>query len=262
MRAMRASSTLRCRAGFTCARRNRRSAGAVTGTRASPRGCDRRPAPIDPAPERDHQVARAGCIAPRPRERPRAAATTCTGPAHRFPDLVGERVDGHAGNRVLAGRIDVGEHDFIGERQRRAEVVQQLRGARVAMRLEHAQDPAGAGGARRAQHRRDLGRMMAVVVDDARDRSPRPCVRNGARRRGTRPAPRRSPQSVTPRWLAAAIDRERVEHVVPAGHLERERAEYAVAAVGTAPHDCGLRSEAGDASRPSRQSSAWRLSMP
>ena len=88
------------------------------------------------------------------------------GAGHGFPDFVGQRIDGHAGNRVLAGRIDVGENDFIGERQRRAEVAQQMRGARVAMRLEHAQDPAGAGRSRSAQHRGDFGRMMAVVVHD------------------------------------------------------------------------------------------------
>ena len=101
----------------------------------------------------------------RPRERPRVAGRRAR---VRTPisGLRSRALDGDARNGVLAGRIDVGEQHLVGERQRRTEVLQQV--LRCA-----SSDAAGrrrrCGGRRwRAppQHRRDLGRVMAVVVDD------------------------------------------------------------------------------------------------
>ncbi len=93
------------------------------------------------------------------------------------------------GNRRLAGRIDVGEHDDVGQRERGAEVVEQIARARVPVRLEHGDEPRRAPVARRAQHRRNLRRMMAVVVDDRHAARRRRAPGSAARRRGTPRAP-------------------------------------------------------------------------
>ena len=60
----------------------------------------------------------------------------------------------------------LGQHDFVSGRQRGAELVHQIARARVAMRLEGDDDALRPAGARRRQHRGDLGRMVPVVVDD------------------------------------------------------------------------------------------------
>ena len=76
-----------------------------------------------------------------------------------------QRVERDARNRILARRVDVGQHDLIGAGQRGPERVHQRRGPRVAVRLEH-DDDAAVERARRVEHRGDFRRVVAVVVHD------------------------------------------------------------------------------------------------
>ena len=126
-------------------------------------------------------------------------------PQRAPPDRLGQRVGRDAGDRVLAGRVDLGQHHFVGLRERVAERFHQARRPRVAVRLErHHQAPVERH-PRRRQHRGDLGRVVAVVVHhqhaacfaDALKpplravealRAPRPPGRTP--RPGTRPRPR------------------------------------------------------------------------
>ena len=72
-----------------------------------------------------------------------------------------------ARQRILARRVDVGEHDLVGGGQRVAELAHQVARAAVAMRLERHDDARRLRRASGRQHRGDLGGMMAVVVDHA-----------------------------------------------------------------------------------------------
>ncbi len=82
-------------------------------------------------------------------------------------DRATERFAVRAGDRGFAGRIHLGDDERVGIRQHLRELVEQVARARVAMRLEDQHDttvrPALARG---LDGRRDLGRMMAVVVHD------------------------------------------------------------------------------------------------
>ena len=56
----------------------------------------------------------------------------------------------------------------VGRRERLAEVIDEIARAREAVRLEREHDaPAGVALAHRLQRRAHLGRVMAVVIDDA-----------------------------------------------------------------------------------------------
>ena len=128
-------------------------------------------------------------------------------------------------------------------RERGAELVQQLLGAAVAMRLEHRHhapiDPRLGGG----ENGGDLGRVMAVVVHDQHAvTSPRvwkrrSAPRNSAERRGDR----------SERHTEFETDgrrRERVEQVVTARHVQaRASPRVVVASVRTALHDRARRAE-------------------
>ena len=69
-------------------------------------------------------------------------------------------------DRRFAGRIDIGDDHRVGIVEAGAELLEQRLQPRVAVRLHHGDDLALGRFARRLQHRRDLDRMMAVVVDD------------------------------------------------------------------------------------------------
>ena len=70
-------------------------------------------------------------------------------------------------DRLLARRVDLGHEQRVRSRERAAEVVDQVVRARVAVRLEgEHQPPARPGLARGLDRRLDLGRMVAVVVDE------------------------------------------------------------------------------------------------
>ena len=76
-----------------------------------------------------------------------------------------DRVARHALDRRLAGGVDIGDEDDVGIVEAGAEAVEQMRHAGVAVRLHDGDDLAGNDRARRLQHRRDLDRMVAVIVD-------------------------------------------------------------------------------------------------
>ena len=123
-------------------------------------------APIEPAPSvitrspgRAIRATAAGTSS--------SAGTTCTGTRAVRRHGVGQRLDRHAGNRILAGRVDVGEHDLVGAAERRPELAPtagraRCSGAAGTRRARGRRSPARAA----AMHGRDLGRVVAVVVDD------------------------------------------------------------------------------------------------
>ena len=190
---------------------------AIASTTFGPSDADRSGA------HRQHQVARRRDARHRRRhvgKRLDDVDAASVGALHFF----GQSLDRHARQRVLARRVDVGEHDLVGQRQRRTKLVQQLRGARIPVRLEHAHDAARAGSSRRAQHGRDLGRVVTVVVDDGDPAclafALEPALGATKLRQGRRDGRKRHVQ------LQADADRgERVEHVVAARHLQRQRAQ-------------------------------------
>ncbi len=166
------------------------------------------PGPDDPR-DRRHQIVEAGHQIDRHGD----------GAPHRRA----QRLERHPGDRLLAGRVDIGQQDVIGAGQRRSERVHQRGGARVAMRLKGDHD-APPERARRRQHRRDLGRVMAVVVDHedpvrlaADVEAP---LRAAEVLEAGRDAIERQPQLHADRHRC-----QRVQQVVPSGHRERQRPE-------------------------------------
>ena len=67
---------------------------------------------------------------------------------------------------LLARRIDRRNDHRIGVVEARAELFEQITQPRVAMWLHHRNHLAIGAFPRRAQHGRDLNRVMAIVVDD------------------------------------------------------------------------------------------------
>ena len=140
---------------------------------------------------------------------------------HAAPDGRRERVDRDARNRVLAGRVDVRQHDVIGAGERRTEGVHQRRRSGKAMRLKGDDNPSPerTGG---LEHRGDLGRVVSVVVDDE------DAVRLAA---NVEPPLRAAKVPEAGRGLLEGHaqfrgdgDRgQRVLQVVPARHLQRQR---------------------------------------
>src|SRR5258708_8944663 len=78
---------------------------------------------------------------------------------------VRERLTGDRGNGCLAGRINVGEHKHVRLVECAAEFVPKMLGSRVAMRLKENQQPIELAAARGFERGANLGRMMAVVVN-------------------------------------------------------------------------------------------------
>src|SRR5258706_857117 len=68
--------------------------------------------------------------------------------------------------RRLAGRVDFGDDNRIGVVEAGTELLEQRLQPGKAMRLHHGDDLAVGGLPRRFQHRCDLNRVMAVVVDN------------------------------------------------------------------------------------------------
>ena len=64
-------------------------------------------------------------------------------------------------------RVDLRQHEHGRRRGRRGELVEEVARARVAVRLEDDHDAARVELARGRERRADLGRVVAVVVDDA-----------------------------------------------------------------------------------------------
>src|SRR5260370_27265772 len=76
-------------------------------------------------------------------------------------------LSGDAGNGRLAGGVDIEHADGVGVRECGAEFVEQVAGARVAMRLEDHVDALESALPRRRKGRTNLRGMMAVVVNHA-----------------------------------------------------------------------------------------------
>ena len=76
-------------------------------------------------------------------------------------------------DRRLAGGIDRRDEDDVGIVEGALELVHQIVQPGVAVRLDDRDHPPLRALARRRQHRLDLDRMVAVIVDDGRRRRPR-----------------------------------------------------------------------------------------
>src|ERR1700722_3873427 len=74
-------------------------------------------------------------------------------------------ISGNAGNRLLAGGIDVHQHNHVSVIERAAKIVPQVLRACVAVRLEKNQDAVEVAAARGFQRGANFDGMVAVVVD-------------------------------------------------------------------------------------------------
>ena len=79
---------------------------------------------------------------------------------------LGDEQTAHAGivRGALARRIDVCHDDHVRSRQRASQLAREQPRARIQVRLEHRYQPVAVQRARRRQRRRDLARMVRVVV--------------------------------------------------------------------------------------------------
>ena len=132
-----------------------------------------------------------------------------------------------AGDRRLAGGVHLVDDERVGVGEHLRELVEQVARARVAMRLEGEHDaaagPALAGGLDR---RGDLGRVMAVVVDE------RDACRCAVATVAEELQPALDALEAGERALDRAVvdlelgrdgdRRERIQHVVPARQVERD----------------------------------------
>src|SRR2546422_545902 len=76
-----------------------------------------------------------------------------------------QRLGADLGDRLLAGRVHVGQEEEVGVVEGAAELVPERLRARVAVRLEeHDRAPAARARPQRLERRPDLGRVMAGVV--------------------------------------------------------------------------------------------------
>ena len=67
---------------------------------------------------------------------------------------------------LLAGRIDRRDENGVGAVEGRAEGIEQITKPREAVRLDDGDHPLVGRRTRRGEHRRDLHRVMPVVVED------------------------------------------------------------------------------------------------
>src|SRR5262249_23495708 len=73
----------------------------------------------------------------------------------------------HPGNRWLARRIDIRDPQPIALVKTACELIEQMERARITMRLKCNQQSSRVEPAQRAQGGFDLGRVMAIVVEDS-----------------------------------------------------------------------------------------------
>src|SRR5690606_16860932 len=115
-------------------------------------------------PEKNHEIARLrnslnnGSKGPRLRHVSRIAMAAGADPRDE-----GFRIN--TIDRLLAGRIDRSEDDAVGIIEAVCEILEEAGQASIAVRLMHGDDTARAGFASSPQHRLDLDRMMAVIVE-------------------------------------------------------------------------------------------------
>src|SRR5213593_1884307 len=184
--------------------------------------------------ERDHEIPAAGDLGEMLDDARAVAAEVSDIAMAVRPDPVGEIPARDAGDRRLAGRVDVHHDQHVSQIERRQELVPQMLGPGVAVRLKHRHDPTVEAGLGGGQGRPDLGRVMTVVVDhrDATGTTQDLKSALDSGESGERPLNRgKRDLQVQPH----ADRRERVEHVVAAGDLERDLAEEAVALIDLEP---------------------------
>ena len=105
----------------------------------------------------------------------------------RDADSTRERTAVGRDDRCFAGRIDVGDHDDVGRRQHMDEILEQVAGAGIPMRLECKHDAPPGKLPRSGERGGHLHRVMSVVVDQRECRRRRAQRRRGAGNR--RPTP-------------------------------------------------------------------------
>ena len=190
------------------ARPDRRQPGQRRSPARSPRRAHRAPSPTSrspslktsPAPRvtsRSPSSSRSARTRSRPLDVAEPAAPGAPGAASAAasatsrPLTPGERPD-----RLLAGRIDVEHADLVGSRQRSPEARRERLRPRVEVGLKDRDQAPVRELAERRQRRRDLGRVVGVVVVDDRARPRSPCARGGGPSQGSSRAPRSGPRCV------------------------------------------------------------------
>ena len=139
-------------------------------------------------------------------------------------DLLHQRFTADARNRRFARRVHIRQQQEIRRGKATAEFRAQELCARVTVRLEHADKPSRLRLPRRRKRRRDLGRVMRIVVDhpnaaflSLRLESP---LRSMKMRESIRDAVK-----IEPRKTRDGDAGERVEDIVPPGNVEGDASE-------------------------------------
>ena len=136
-------------------------------------------------------------------------------------DAVDELFRVDAVDRVLAGGIDRRHDDRIGIVEAGGEFVEQIAQARETMRLGDRDDAARRGVARGLEHRLDLDRMVAVVVEDI-DAVPRAGAGEAALDAAEGGKALLDVVGGDAEFMRDGDRRGRVRHVVAAGHRQSE----------------------------------------
>ena len=131
-------------------------------------------------------------------------------------------VDAGEVGRPLAGRVDRQHDDPIGGRQRDAELPRERARARVKMRLEDGDHAPGAERPRGRDRRRDLGRVVGVVVVHRRAGRRRPEQLEPAPGAAEVRQRRRRPRRVGARQRAGGQRAGGVDRVVGAGDRQAD----------------------------------------
>src|SRR5499427_9471639 len=184
--------------------------------------------------ERDHEVAPTGDLREMLDDARAVAAEVRDIAMAVRPDPVGEIPARDAGDRRLAGRVDVHHDQHVSQVERREKFFPQMQGPGVAVRLKHRHDPTVESSLGGRQRSSDLGRVMPIVVDhrdasgaaqdlkaalDSRESAQRP-LNGGERNLEVEPD---------------ADRRERVEYIVATRDLQGDLAEQAPALIDLEP---------------------------
>src|SRR5262245_39813772 len=163
------------------------------------------------------------------------AADVARVPMPEFLDLLCQRLRGDAGNRVFARGVNVAQQHDVGVVKRPREIFAQRGRPRVAVRLEE-HDQTTPAVFSRGQRRANLGRVVAVIVDyqDAVLFT----FDNAFDLESSLGAPERLQPFGDDRETDLEIEsdrhrRQRIEHVVFAGHVEFDPTQR----LALAPHD-------------------------
>ena len=83
-----------------------------------------------------------------------------------FSSRVGDKLASYPRQRHFIGSVDVADHETIHASERRAEILPEVLGAAVAVRLEHADDPLGFQLSGRSYGSRDFSGVVGVIVNE------------------------------------------------------------------------------------------------